>query len=463
LLFGFKLGWRCEVVMRVLDGRVSAVVSVLALVAIVTPMGGQAQSSLPAVPGAYGFGMQTRAAYGGGTTPTIFRVTTLNDAGAGSLRAALEASGPRVVIFEISGTIVLASRLIVRNPFVTVAGQTAPNPGISLRGYALEVATHDVLVQHLRVRTGDIGPLTGSTGLEVWGGARDVVFDHVSVAWANDEGLVTMPSAAAEHNITFWRVLVGESLHYSARASAEAGRTLLTYQGSKKIAMIDSLAVSAHERNPYLKGNTSSYIVNNLFYNWSDGRATIFGDPDGAGPLQSTVANNYYRRGPSTPSSTWMAQARYLKSGSQVYLSGNHRDGANIGEFSVINGDGIDPRVASPPIVVPGHTPRAASLVMDFVLENAGARPRDRDSVDERIVESVRTRSGMIIRSQSEVGGWPSLAVNTRALTLPVNPHNVTSSGYTNLENWLHDFSAVLDNAPATAAPAAPTGVRVVY
>src|SRR4051812_23190260 len=97
---------------------------------------------LPVVPGGVGYGMQTRAAYGGTALPTVYRVTNLNDAGSGSLRAALEATGPRVVIFEISGYIDLAQMIRIKSPHITVAGQTAPSPGITLRKFGIEVQTH---------------------------------------------------------------------------------------------------------------------------------------------------------------------------------------------------------------------------------------------------------------------------------------------------------------------------------
>src|SRR5262245_2672041 len=113
--------------------------------------------SLPVVPGGEGYAMQTRAAYGGGTPPSILRVTNLTDSGEGSLRAALLTAGPRVVIFETSGNIALQSDICVTEPYVTLAGQTAPSPGITLQGFGIQWYTHDVLMQHLRIRPGD-GP-----------------------------------------------------------------------------------------------------------------------------------------------------------------------------------------------------------------------------------------------------------------------------------------------------------------
>src|SRR6476659_10155603 len=108
--------------MNFTDRRLRFLAGLLAISVIVGPSI-CGQSGVPVVPGGFGFGMQTRAAYGGSVAPTVYRVTNLNDSGAGSLRAALTASGPRVVIFEISGYIDLQSPIVVTSPYLTVAGQ----------------------------------------------------------------------------------------------------------------------------------------------------------------------------------------------------------------------------------------------------------------------------------------------------------------------------------------------------
>ena len=439
-------------------------VGVLLALAVVMEPRGRAQGSIPVVPGGAGFGMNTRAAYGSGIAPTVHRVTNLNDNGSGSLRAAMEASGPRVVIFELSGTIALSSPIVVRSPYLTVAGQTAPSPGVTLRSYGIEVSTNDVLLQHFRVRPGGS---TCNNGLEAWGaGSYNIVFDHMSVSWGQDENVVLYNGSRAM-NATVWRSLVAEGLHLEPTVSGCSGGSseshgLLVYDYTRNVSVLGSMFASNGERNPYPKGATVSYFANNLFYNWGNGQAAFFGDPDGSGPLQSTFMGNHYRRGPSTPSSTWMAQARHLQSGSRVLISDNLRDGTNIDEFSVINNEGVDPRVGSAPVVVPGFTPVSSSTVRDMVIENAGARPDDRDSVDARIVQEVTNRGGRVINVESQVGGWPTLAVNRRPLTLPTNPHETASSGYTNLELWLHNHADTVEGRGATSlGPLPPSAVRI--
>ena len=130
-----------------------------------------------------GYGVNTPGGRGG----AILKVTNLNDGGPGSLRAAKEASGPRIVIFEVSGTISLNSQITVTSPFLTVAGQTAPSPGITVRYAAIRVATHDVVVQHLRVRLGDTYQSPGSScAFYIWSdevATDNVVLDHMSLSW----------------------------------------------------------------------------------------------------------------------------------------------------------------------------------------------------------------------------------------------------------------------------------------
>ena len=131
-------------VMKPLLRRVAAAV---ALACGLAPLA----NAIPVLPGAIGHGIETPAGRGG----AVIRVTNLEAPGAGSLKACVDARGPRVCVFEVSGTIRLTDDLTLRNPFITIAGQTAPSPGITLRGAGLLVKTSNVLVQHIHVRPGD--------------------------------------------------------------------------------------------------------------------------------------------------------------------------------------------------------------------------------------------------------------------------------------------------------------------
>jgi hypothetical protein len=463
-----------------LGRRMSCVAGLVLLLAFAMPAG-VAQSSLPVVPGAAGFGMQTRAAYACGSAPTVYRVTNLNDSGAGSLREGLAASGPRVVIFETSGYITLNSPIYVKNPCVTVAGQTAPSPGITVRAApgisstshrGLYIATHDVLLQHFRIRPGGD---SCNSGIQTYDPAYapnryNIVIDHMSISWAQDEG---MAFEGATRDSTLWRSIVSETLYNTSGTSGCTGGGISDGHGvavgnGRQLSMLQNLLAHNLNRN-FLSGAVGSYYVaNNVVYDpgaaphWIDySFVSGSGTSTNSANMQGTAVGNHFRRSLANPSTTVRLGTRYLVSGAKLYLNENMLDGSGM-EFVVIGGDGIDPRVSTPPISLPGYGAMSSSAAYTAVLANAGARPADRDSVDTRVVSEVQSRSGRWITHEREVGGYPSLSVNRRALTLPAEPHAIQASGYTNLEMWLHDFSSAVEtDTPPSPGPEPPSNVRI--
>lgn len=387
---------------------------------------------LPVIPGVVGFGTTTPAGRGG----TVYRVTNLNDNGTGSLRAALQASGPRVVVFEVSGTIALSSKLTVNNPYLTVAGQTAPAPGILLRNYGISIRTHDVLVQHLRIRVGNLGSAGNNDAWEVLGpGGYNIVGDHLSLSWAQDENASTWYGGV--HDVTVTNSIISEALR-----GPEDGLGMLVGDSTKNYAVINSLMASNQERNPYFKGGTTGISANNVVYNWGGNQAAYTADDYGSGPSQIAVVGNVFIRGPSTAAGRPIQLYSSAKPGSKLYVADNS-DGRGAAPpsdaWSLVRNDYGSAGVASSAPVWPsGFTPRANSQVYSYVLANAGAWPASRDAVDTRVVGNVKNGTGSVINSQADVGGWPSLASTTRTLTLPANPNgDDNGNGYTNLEEWL--------------------------
>ena len=198
---------------------------VLALSALVlSRLASGAERPLTIIPGAAGFGMETPAGSGRHLDvpkTTVIKVTNLNTEGPGSLRAALEAEGPRVIVFEVSGNIDFrpVGGLSIRKPHVTVAGQTAPSPGITLKACELNVSTHDVLIQHIRVRVGDLldptRPLRNKAGWSQWSerdnmkvAGKRIVIDHCSFSWATDENVQSRAS-----HVTFRQNIFSECLN----------------------------------------------------------------------------------------------------------------------------------------------------------------------------------------------------------------------------------------------------------
>jgi hypothetical protein len=432
----------------------------------------EAFAQLPVVPGAFGFGMETRAAYACGVAPKIITVTNLNARGEGSFRQALEDPSPRVVIFEVSGTIDLDSYVIVWNPCLTIAGQTAPDPGITVMRHGIDIATHDVLIQHLRIRPGD---LECNTAIEVWNFGStpyNIVVDHVSVSWAQDESLSVGNTA---NNITFWNVLQAEGLFLPAGTEgcvgggAGTGHGLFLYAGAWNVFAANSILSTNVTRNPYQQGDTALVFANNLVYQWFGSgafNATNYDSGGGTsgGPWYATVVGNVFKAGPQTDNYGDNTIFLYgivggpSTPGNQIYRSDNtiDRGGVSVGvEFSVL---GYDPNVSWMPVGLPaGFWPSPATTVEAFTLANAGARPARRDSVDARIVSDITNRTGGFISSQWQVGGWPWLAENTRPLSTPSNPHDDDDwDGYTNLEEWLHAFAAEVEGSGTSSPPPPP-------
>lgn len=413
----------------------------------------------PVIPHALGYGLDTPAGRGG----TVHRVSNLKDSGAGSLRACVDASGPRVCVFEVSGTIRMASDLAIRNPNITIAGQTAPSPGIMLRGGGLLVRTSDVLVQHLRVRPGDdpVGTVVDNRDalkIESTTPIRNVVIDHCSFSWSIDE----IASAWVGWNdISLLNNIFAEPLNDSLHSKGPHGFGILLGPVNGKATLIGNLMAHNVSRNP-LTNATQAVIVNNVIYNWQNNAVDL--QNQGGVVTYNTVIGNVFLRGPdykrNAPVSL-RADATALKQGSKVYLSDNHAQETTSDPWSVagtMNGSLTlsDFRAADPPAWPTGLTtlPTSENVVLNYVLANAGARPADRDSADKRVVEGVRSRTGQIIncvaangtaRCAKNAGGWPVLAENHRPLTLPANPNAVTASGYTNLEVWLHKMSAEVE------------------
>ena len=399
------------------------------------------------------------AKYYGRRRTRVIKVTNLNTEGPGSLREALEAEGPRVVVFEVSGNIDFSpfGRLKIHQPYVTVAGQTAPSPGITLKGCELVIGTHDVLLQHLRVRVGDLldptKPLKNKAGwtqfserdcLKVDG--RRIVIDHCSFSWSTDELAQSGASAlTVRHNI------FAEALHSPKHHKGGHSRALLvgTYRpgASQGISVIGNLFAHNKTRNPSVLRYAEIVVANNLVYDANVG-----------------IKCDDRRKKTEGPPMMFSAQCNVLRRVNSPFVARGMQPGSRqyFGPDNMVNGKTFESvgdvwkrvkmpfkpgvlevcRADEPPLAVPGLAIRPADEVEDWVLATAGARPVDRDAVDARIVDHVRTGTGKIIASQKDVGGWPELGENRHELTIPEDPNaDDDGDGYTNLEEWLHSFA----------------------
>lgn len=390
-------------------------------------------AAVPVFPGAEGYGTTTPAGRGG----QLIHVTTLDDAGPGSLREALTAVGPRTVVFDVSGYIRLESDIEIGDievhdrDFLTVAGQTAPSPGITIIG-GLIVRASDVLIQHIRIRPGVAGKSERRDALSIEGPLRRVVIDHVSVSWAGNTGKnMSISGEGGARDVTISDCIDAEAFPYG----------LLVFDDSKRIAVLRTLFAHNFDRNPEVASNTSVTFVNNLIYNpggiqngeprffFGVWRGQAVGTPPN-GPAYANVLGIVAKAGPTSGDLRLEFHQNALP-GSDVYLADNVvPDGVLFA-----SGTGFA-AVGSPPFPLPAPlTVLASGEVESYVLANAGARPLDRDAVDVRVIGDVTAGTGnSMLDDETQVGGFPALAENTRVLAIPPDYATIRASGYSVLE-----------------------------
>lgn len=413
-----------------------------------------AEGALPAFPGAEGFGADTPGGRGG----RVLLVTNLNDSGPGSLRAACEASGPRIVIFRVAGTIALRKPIVVREPYLTIAGQTAPGDGVCLRDNYFGIQTHDVVVRYLRSRLGDASGQE-SDCIDLLHGARNCVLDHCSATWSIDECLSLSGDV---QNCTIQWCLIGESLRQSKHQKGAHGYGSLS-RANGPISWHHNLWIHNDARNPrlgdnYGRGSSPRFDVrNNLIYDFGGTASGLT-----QGKLEVNYVANYIRPGPSSKARTpiTVGGPSVLKYFIRDNIFEGHealtRD--NTGFFNPVEIEGQrQVFIVDAPYAAPTVTTVPAAELMAHLLPWVGATLPVRDAVDARLIEHVRVRGGAMINSQQEVGGWPVLRgeapldsdqdgiPDAWELAHGLNPHDpkdaaldADGDGYSNLEEYLN-------------------------
>lgn len=359
----------------------------------------------------------------GGDGGKVMRVTTLAASGTGSFAEAIMAKGPRIIEFDVAGIIDLGGRsLKISNSQVTISGETAPIPGITLINGGLGVSANDVIIRHLRIRPG-AGNRTKKSGWEVdslaTNAAHDVIVDHCSITWGTDENLSASGPRFegrtpdewrknTSHRITFSHCIIGEGLHDSTHSKGPHSKGSLIHDNTSDIAIVSNLYISNDDRNPLFKGGARGVVVNNVIQN--PGRRVMqyaLNDGEWKGKEwqrgQMAVIGNVARRGPSTPGSTPFMDA---KGPCDLHLHDNL--------YSDISGAALPVKVSDsdsqlhlmkmPPLWPSRLKAKPAIDTVKWVLSNAGARPWDRDATDRRLVEEARSGGGRIIHHESEAG-----------------------------------------------------------
>lgn len=370
-----------------------------------------------AFPGAEGFGRFAVGGRGG----RVIEVTSLANSGTGTLRACTDASGPRTCVFRTGGTITLSSSLIVTQPYLTIAGQTAPGGGVTVKGRQTIIRTHNVIIRYLRFRRGP-----GSDGDNLWvhDGSHDVIIDHVSTSWSVDEN---MSATGNVQDVTLSWNIMAEGL-YDSTADVPHSMGSLVANGAQRVTVSHNLYASNGKRNPRFSGATTAEGINNVVYNW-DEHGYNLADEGGDGPSFAHLINNYLIAGPDTSLAKGVWIESSVKPGSKFWFSGNigpGRPNSSLDNWLIAQNNAGTAIRSNVEVFTPSQTiVFSAEDAYTFVLAQAGATHyldcqgawvARRDSVDVRILATVANDTGHIIDDPAEVGGWPTLASGSACL-----------------------------------------------
>jgi hypothetical protein len=450
------------------------------------PMTQSQATALPAFPGAEGFGANTIGGRGG----AIFEVTNLNDSGAGSLRACVQASGARTCVFRIGGLIVLQSPLKIVNPYITIAGQTAPGGGITIKlGSSTEVfltQTHDVIIRYITSRPGPGGEnhanQIAKSGTELY----NIIIDHNSLSWGVDSNIETWYRV---QGATIQWSIISEGLNDSTHSKGEHSKGIMIGgykgsdsggKGSENISILNNLMAHNADRNPLMQLCGIAQVINNVTYNpiytFSHQQLNCL-----VGESYVNWINNYHKKGPSSTSSSDLKiipSDDGVWSPGKVYLEGNigpSRLNDSLPETNwveVKSGAPAGVIVTSPAPAPAVHSTSAIeaynSVIADGGVGNSqglgcdGSWYSRRDSIDTRVINDVKNGTGKIIDDPAQVGGWIVPATGVPCTdsdhdgmpdvweqaygfnpNIPDGSGDKDGDGYTNVEEYLNGADAI--------------------
>jgi pectate lyase len=453
---------------------VSIIIGIAAVVACAEP-----PANVPAFPGAEGAGKYARGGRGG----DVYHVTSLKDSGPGSLREALmTAQGGRTIVFDVAGTIQLKTRLRVeKKANITIAGQTAPGKGITIRDWPLQIYDcRDVVVRYLRVRLGDENKPKGGEDVMTVDRNQNLVLDHLSLSWGIDGN----SDYRGNSNMTLQWLIYSEALNRSIHEKGPHAMCTSIRDCKGNTSVHHNIYATSRHRHPTLgsgSAKTNPEVLldfrNCVNYNWSG--------PTNIGGMRINIVGNYYRPGPLTDIK---AQPMQMKDGAldkaRGFTSGNYFEGfakafnsdnfatvlyTNEGSYASTTRERWAVREEFPTgdFGIPTQT---AEVAYEACLRYSGASLA-RDTVDERLIGDIRARKGKLIDSQKEVGGWDPYPEQRRPANWdtdgdgmpdawevkhgldPRNPADgnaVGAGGYTNLERYLN---SLIPAGPAKTAP----------
>jgi len=418
----------------------------------------------------------------------VIEVTNLNDSGPGTLRAALEASGPRIVVFRVGGTIDLQSALDISNPFITIAGQTAPGGGILLKGNPVSIETNDVIIRHLRSRPGpNVANPGAASALGFFRGSSDIIVDHSSFSWGTDEVLEFWGngSPGSVRDITVQHSIISEGLNCSVHPEGCHSMGILIGNGATNLTFYRNLLAHHGQRNPEIQTGTIE-LVNNIIYNPNVTVSLVTKGSTSSLRVKVDAIGNFYKEGVNAQNREMFYKGPSWSNPLSLYVQGN------IGKFRT---DDTQPEenvvptklrasiVTTPNINQSQTNPKdSAFTVFDKITSgDIGASLPIRDAVDVRIISETINRNGSIINSPSQVGGYPVYQSGTPLADtdrdgMPDNwetqngfnpsdpsdgPQDSDGDGYTNVEEYLNSLIPGTGGSSPPSTPNPPTNIIV--
>ena len=421
-----------------------------------------------AFPGAEGFGRFAQGGRGG----DVYHVTNLDDQGAGSLRdAVLTAKGPRTIVFDVSGTIRLKTRLEITNSYLTIAGQTSPGEGITLRENSLYIkdANH-IIVRYIRIRLGDQNDQHKAMDAITTDDVDHLIFDHITASWGIDGN---HDLRRGSHFTLQWSIYA-EALNKSVHEKGEHAMLSSFRDLTGSISLHHNLFASSRDRHPSLGSSSKTKpdavvdFRNNVIFNVT-GTTNV-------GNCHINFINNFYRAGLDTPKNHQPIAAKSGKDGAklQLFMRGNFfedQPAFTANNYAAIDFERwskggyarsiLDEIRVNREFEIGDARPHTdtAQIAFEKVLSSAGASLR-RDAADARIVQGVRDKTNRLIDSQQQVGGWPALKAGQalsdadrdgmpdewerRRSLNPADPNDGNGDhnhdGFTNLEEYLNSL-----------------------
>jgi pectate lyase len=389
----------------------------------------------------------------------IVRVTSLADSGPGTLRAAVQTSGPKVIVFDVGGVIHLDSDLKLSTPQTTIAGQSAPAP-VTLTGASLRLRANDLVVQHIAVRPGPgaSAEINGNRdAVTIGGGTRpvsDIRLENVSLSWSVDGGLDV---AGDVRNVVVRDSIIAEALRNAGHPKGDHSMGMLINLGSQAVAVTGNLFAANMFRNPVIARGSSVLVGYNLIADPAE-NAIHFYDASGPAPLQASVIGNVVVPGRDTDSNVTAVQIPDDMAGrlsdAAIYLADNQAPAGTVtnrGNFIL---------AATPPVTLEQNPP---ADVRTSVLKYAGARPAARDAVDARIVSQAAAGSLKIIDKPADVGGLPDQTPVQQAAEIPTAPFDSSGqAGLLRIEAWLCQRHRDLGGQATPQCPQEPSAYRTL-